>query len=373
MRYLSKALVPILLLSTPLFADKEFKHRVGGQIAVDSAWYFNDDKNQNDQEIRRARLFLKSKLNKVHFFEIEYSFTNDGEFKDLYYGYSPQNSNLTFIFGQSKIPFSIEALTSSKYNTFMERSTLNSLIPDRKVGAKISYNNSKKHLFGYGATIGAFSSSVEDISDNDGEYIISSRLYGARYFDKDSFYHFGFSALYSDNQGKKLKLRARPESHMAKKFLKTKIKGVDSSTIYGAEMVVGLDSLTFESEYLYDSIDSSKQGDYSFSGWYAQIGYFLTGEHKRYSLKEGIFKRVKVDNPASGSNYLKGAIESAFRVSYLDLNDKDERGGESYIYTFALNWYLTNHFRTLLDYSVVDKKESDDKPKELGLRVLYDF
>ena len=79
-------------------------------------------------------------------------------------------------------------------------------------------------------------------------------------------------------------------------------------------------------------------------GAYAQVGYFLTGEHRPYDRKAGTIDRIKPfhgfapwDNDSAAG---RGAWEVAARWSYLDLNDTNIRGGTVSDLTARLNWYL---------------------------------
>ena len=90
-------------------------------------------------------------------------------------------------------------------------------------------------------------------------------------------------------------------------------------------------------------------------GAYAQVGYFLTGEHRPYDRKAGAIDRIipfhnfgpwNNDGGASGM----GAWEIAGRWSYLDLNDKNIRGGTVTDLTAGLNWYLNPFWKMQLNY-----------------------
>lgn len=70
------------------------------------------------------------------------------------------------------------------------------------------------------------------------------------------------------------------------------------------------------------------QGTGFFQGYYAQIGYFLTGEHREYERKAGAFGRVVpyenfyfIKNGRGGNILTKGAWEILYRYNLLDLND----------------------------------------------------
>jgi phosphate-selective porin OprO/OprP len=107
-------------------------------------------------------------------------------------------------------------------------------------------------------------------------------------------------------------------------------------------------------------------------GGYAQVGYFLTGEHRPYDRKLGQIDRVKpfedffrIDTP-HGICTGKGAWELAARLSYIDLNDENINGGDLVDTTLGVNWYLNpyckivgNWVHAFLDHPVGGRSDTD--------------
>lgn len=105
--------------------------------------------------------------------------------------------------------------------------------------------------------------------------------------------------------------------------------------------------------------------DPSFSGWYFQGAWTITGERHPWSSVNGGFNGVRPNSPFSLAKSSWGAWELAARYSVLDLNDHDGgpgapppsggiRGGDQKITTVGLNWYPNNVVRFLLDYQWVN-------------------
>jgi phosphate-selective porin OprO/OprP len=105
--------------------------------------------------------------------------------------------------------------------------------------------------------------------------------------------------------------------------------------------------------------------DPSFSGWYVQGAWTLTGERHPWSSANGGFTGVKPAKPFSLGGRTWGAWELAARYSLLDLNDRAGaagaaaplggiRGGEQTITTVGLNWYPNSVVRFLLDYQWIN-------------------
>jgi len=114
----------------------------------------------------------------------------------------------------------------------------------------------------------------------------------------------------------------------------------------------------------------------TFSGYYAQLSWFLTGEEKPYNTATGSFTAPKVLHPFHfGPDAGWGAFELAGRYSDLDLNShaldstnvitgwtagaqthtfiNTVRGGDQRILTGALNWYPNNFFKLALQYQYI--------------------
>ncbi len=115
----------------------------------------------------------------------------------------------------------------------------------------------------------------------------------------------------------------------------------------------------------------------SFSGWYAQASWILTGEQKPYNQSTGSFTAPKVAHPFGfGPDSGWGAFELAGRFSDLDLNShaldttnvvttwpsgtnrtytfyNTVRGGDQRILTAALNWYPNNFVKFALQYQYI--------------------
>jgi phosphate-selective porin OprO/OprP len=101
------------------------------------------------------------------------------------------------------------------------------------------------------------------------------------------------------------------------------------------------------------------QANVDFWGVYAQVSFFLTGEHRPYEPDYGRFGRVRPKaniDPAEGGF---GAFEVAARYSYLDLDDRNVQGGRLSDVTLGLNWYLFPNARIMLNYIHADLSDRE--------------
>jgi phosphate-selective porin OprO/OprP len=94
--------------------------------------------------------------------------------------------------------------------------------------------------------------------------------------------------------------------------------------------------------------------DPTYNGWYAEAGWFITGETRPYD--EGEWGRVKVKRPVYDGSGGYGAWQIAARYDVLDLSDKAltipncEMCGEQKTWLVALNWYPTDYTRVMFNY-----------------------
>jgi len=254
-----------------------------------------------------------------------------------------------------KEPMSLEAMTSSKYNVFMERSLPNAFSPGRNTGFAAENTVVDERILWQ---VGAFKESNDSGFgfENDGMWNATARLVGVPLYEDggERVVHlgFGYSHQFRGGSDFMLRYRQRPESHLAPYLVDTgAIIPTNDIDLIAPELALVWGPASFQAEYLrafVDGDDSTKNT--TFWGAYAQVGYFLTGEHRNYELGAGTFARVKPRanfNPTRGD---WGAFEIAARYSYLDLNDHFVHGGELWDVTAGINWYLFPNTRITLNY-----------------------
>ncbi len=139
---------------------------IGGRLQTQFQ-YINSSPDNTRLLLRRARLSFSSKLNDLIAINLQMeagkqSFT----LKDAYLAFSPKYFSV-FI-GQKHVPFSREALNSSKYLQMIERARTSEFAPFRQMGIGIhGYAMDKKLEYMAGIYNGAVSSSaVSKLTDN---------------------------------------------------------------------------------------------------------------------------------------------------------------------------------------------------------------
>jgi phosphate-selective porin OprO/OprP len=94
-----------------------------------------------------------------------------------------------------------------------------------------------------------------------------------------------------------------------------------------------------------------------FWGGYAEMSYILTGEHRGYDKRHGMYDRIKVKNnfrwDQCGGLQGTGAWQLAYRYSHLDLDDRGVNGGRMGQHTFGLNWHFNDNAKLQFQYSLI--------------------
>ncbi len=352
--------------------DGRLKMKFGGRLMYDWTWMEGNDiendfagsgtdfENLEDgKEVRRARLYWQGEWNKKIKFKWQYDWADSPVVKDLYLELKalPVVGNLRM--GHFKEPFSLNELTSSKYITFIERASPNLFAPGRNAGFML-------HDAVLGDRVTWAAGLFQDTSDDpgndqyddgqavrDGDEQFTMRVTGLPWYADDGrqMIHAGFAYSYRSRE-QNLRFRQRPEAHLSPRFVNTGRLGmIDHESRLGAELAGVFGPLHFQSEYMTSLVQMSQdlnQDDPSFDGWYVQVGYFLTGEHRPYKKSGGHFDRVKPkSNWDEGGT---GAWEIAGRYSQLDLTDSGINGGVMENYTLGLNWYLNQNVRIMWNY-----------------------
>ena len=356
----------------PLFEDKEagwsFKPR--GRLQYDAA-FIEDPKNQltNDKlsrnlgfnsRVRRIRLGAEGTIPGGFGYKFEMDYANGSVgFGDAIITYAPAGKPFSFAIGNHETFEGLEQITSSRFISFLERAQMNDAFGHtRRIGASISLKN-KTDTLRFGA--GLFTAhSIDGSFDNDGWIAAARGTYSPQF--AGGMLHLGgnlqFRNFQSNNGGTASSSQGAPSTNQlgryrARPFLQTTdVRFVDtgsfaakSDTIMGVELAGIFKSLHFAGEAQWTKVKAYSAGDIeagldafgsggantawvptgdpSFFSWYAEVGYYLTGETRGY--KSGMWDRTKVLNPFSKGGW--GAVQLNARYDYLDLDSKKLKNG----------------------------------------------
>ena len=163
-------------------------------------------------------------------------------------------------------------------------------------------------------------------------------------------------------------------------------------SLWGVEAAGNFRSLYMSGEYYGFGLDRAVTcagcvdlDDPQFSGWYVMASWVLTGERKLYqpvatSSSFATFANPFIPAAFSLSTWNWGVWEVAARYSNLALNWHPGaplttcagafagcvRGGEEKIWTFGVNWYLSNNVRMQVDYMMIGVDRLNDFGQQAG-------
>lgn len=306
----------------------------------------------------------------------------------------------TIRIGQHKVPQGLDMVGSDYYLTFLERSVLSEAFltlfaPGIYVSNTYFDSNVTTHAMFHRVQPLQF---YDGAAFGDGEYAFTTRATWTPVYQNDGacVVHLGASYQWrSANLGRTIaptgtasvildsqqvvRFRARAELRDAVGVVTPTIGGSGARYVdtgfFAAQQVQTIDPefmvtwgpLNFRAEAAFAYVDRARtlsstnvfvpRGSPVFWGGYAQVSYFLTGEHWGYDRRQGVYDRPKVHENVflvrdeNGKTcYGLGAWEVAYRYSYADLNDNGINGGQLSQHTFGLNWYLNDNTRLQFNY-----------------------
>ncbi|MCS3903970.1 phosphate-selective porin OprO/OprP [Methylohalomonas lacus] len=341
-------------------ADGNWEWGIGGRIMADYAIYDNDTDSSgmevpglsDGHELRRARLNMSGKFYDVWGMKLQVDFAGGAEIKDAYIDYSGFE-NFKVKVGNFKEPFSLEELTSSKYITFMQRSTpVNAFAPSRNLGIA-GYTSFADQVTLSG---GVFGDGIESGSGDDGtSYGVTGRVTFSPIHEAGRVVHLGAAVSQRNtNSNNTVRFRDRFETHVSGTRLvdTADLTNTDDVTRYGLEAAGVWDRLSLQGEYIMADVNRDNGfEDADFDGFYLTGSFFLTDDHRPYDFGPGDFDKVSPSTTVGKGGI--GAWEVAARYSSLDLNDGALNGGKQDLLTVGLNWYATKNIRFMANYNQV--------------------
>ncbi len=343
--------IAIALLSIPSInsqtTDKEVTF--GGRIMYDMATWGAEEFDNIGTEFRRVRIYSSGKMYGTVKYKLQLEFAGGKiAFKDVFIELNklPIKGNLRV--GHFKEPLRLEALTSSKYITFMERGLPIAFAPERNTGAMYHTTFGEKlsiqsGVFRNSDAFGNNKSATNNVN-------ITSRITYLAISDGDKLLHLGISNSIRKNSDNDYGFSSRAENHMGSELLSVEFTNqVKDVNIIAGEMAYVNSSLSLQGEVIQTTVNTEiVQGNTPFTheiiSYYGQVSYFLTGENRPYKSSLAGFGRVKPKNNYGENGW--GALEVAARFSAIDMKED----GSLEDFTIGLNWYLNPNTRVMLNY-----------------------
>ena len=365
------------------------------------------DDPQDRFELRRARLGVMGDLNDNMFYRLEgelgeFAGGNNLRYRDVFLGFRHLPYLNTVIIGNHKRPYGLDHLNDSNFNVFMERPFIVESFNEDSRRLGISSNGVSEDLgwnwrFGYWNQVltpsgFGFSRSGYRGDKYQGEF--AARIARTAWYDDSSggrgWAHVGISGSFGAPDGfgapTGARYRTRPESLTLNRWLDTgNIAGANANHLVGLETAFNVGAFNFTGEYMRVNVDrlDGVGEDVAFEGYYGQVSYFLTGEHRPWDRQTGTLGRVIpfenffiVRDCDCNVQRGWGAWEVAARYSFADLTDQDIIGGEGESFTFGLNWYWNPYARMQFNYLTgdIDRGAAGFGDYEaFGVRMMVDF
>ena len=349
--------------------DKSFKLKIGGRLQNDYWFVTNESpglenelegrllRRDDGTEFRRARINMSGTISDMVIFKWSYDFAGAlASFKDAYIGLKDLGPLGTVTVGQQKEPIGLEFAYSSNAATFMERGLPHSLNPERNTGIRFQRTAADEAVYLTGGLYRLTNSQGNSGPLNDGWSAAARASWAPIYEDKGrKLLHLGISG----SRREKLSIYAkgsRPSINGMQPYVLSTVTNVDNVTSAGLEAAANLGPLSFQAEYNLNVIERNSGNRADWSGWYAYVSWFLTGEHRPYRRDKGAFAAV-----TPNTNLTKdggGAWEIAARFSSLDIADENNSttvgGGRLQDITAGLNWYMNYNTRLMFNYVHAD-------------------
>lgn len=368
---------PAPSISSP---DGKFEMNLRGRILVDSSW-ISDDNNTIDTkatEFRAARLGIEGKAWKTVKYKFESDFAdNSVDVKDAYIEWKT-GPGIKLTVGQFKTPNSLDEASSSRHISVMERASFTDAFElARRIGVSVGMGGDD-----WTAKIGAFRGSNGIDEENEGSEYAGRFTYSPKFNDVQTHIGGSFRVRKAGDQSD-FRYRQRPHQHLSPTRFVNTDRIADKDFFYGAELgaIAGPFWAVAEYSALKADTDDAVLDDPTFTGGYAEVGYFLTGETRGYKADKGAWDRPKVNNPVNEGGM--GAWAVTARYDTIDLTEPSYQGGDQDSIIVGVNWYLNRHTRLMLNYNHSSVKNAfnvaangiDGKNKidGFGLRAQVDW
>ncbi len=361
--------------------DKGLSFKIRGRLMYDVG-YVNDpgatpiavsptqDLGFNSR-IRRARLGVEGGLGSGFTYKVEADFANSAvSWADAFLEYKGKGPFSVRV-GHFETFQSLEQITSSRHIMFLERAQMNDAFGHaRRLGAAVGFDQGD-FLF----RAGVFNDTINADLNND-EWLFGARAVWAPKMGANQL-HFGVNYQHREfsNTALNFRYRARPFlTTTGTRFVDTNTYAAKSDDVFGIEAagVFGPFHVAAEAQWVkpstYDTTavfvvgevpgtTNRLSADPSFSSYYAEVGYWFTGETRGY--KKGEWDRTKPLKGFDKGGF--GALGMNLRYDYLDLGDSvlytggagtsTSRGGTQTGYLASLVWQPIDYVRVTAQYA----------------------
>ncbi len=374
--------------------------KLNGMAQMDVGWIGQDDANQailgdiqDGADIRRARLGAKGDFSEKlgYLVELDFAFAQRINVTDVYLDIRDVPWLGTIRIGRWRLPFNMDARTSVKELTFLERSLPFTFAPFRQIGAGFQ-GITVDETTTWAASVFRFPTDEfgGNVGDNGGYSTVGRITHaiplGPR--ERGSALHVGGAYSLIDPANDRVRYATSPEIGIGETgggvpvgvpssipaFVDTGILDVNLVNLFDVELAMTAGPWHVQSELVYALVDQTSGVNLAFPAVYAQVGYVLTGETRPYNWKNAVLGRIVPTRSLGDGGW--GAWEIAVRGSTIDLSDRDVDGGVLTDITAGLNWYLSANAKIQFNYihaSLERPSSVDSNANIVALRTQVDF
>lgn len=348
-------------------ADRMFSISLSGRIHVD-AYAFDRDRVEvaGGTDLRRARLTVQGRAGSWEY-KIDHDFAaarpKDGV-RDVYVARKIAAGMLTI--GHFKPYRSMEELTSSNEITMMERpfASASGLYRGRQYQYGIGFLSGNDS---YTAGVSVFNLRGAAGSANDGVGV-AARLSLVPIRSEQGLLHLGASLSHENAASDTPNLSARAtyagRGGPSQSIATTGVGSGKSVESAGLELAGTHGPLYLQSEYLRARFGQASGVAQDVDAWYVMGSWMLTGEHKPYKARTGVFGSPR---PAATG----GAWELTARYDRIANRSLAEHGVRAAI--IGVNWYVNRHVRAMFNYTRGSNDVTGDRTNQYALRAQVIF
>lgn len=337
-----------------------FTIRVGLGFLYEAAAY---DQNENskqqfslepDSKVRDFRLLLKGRLK----FDRKVTWTcgimYDGPTNEWLFRETgimvavPEIRGHLFV-GRTKEGFSLNKVMTGYAGWTMERATMSdATVPILGDGVKwLGFVPEWKILWNIGYYLDSINAR-QSFSTYDNQFVARIAWLPLLSETDRTLLHIGMNGRSGAVDDDELQIRSRPEAFPAPYFVDTGKFTAYTTRMLGWEAYYRPGPWLIGTEYWMQDVNSPDGGDPLFHGGDVAAAWIITGETRAYNTVGGYFKAVSPAKTVFDGG--PGAWEAVLRLSYIDLDSGNIRGGKFWRLTPMLNWHLSDNVRLEFAY-----------------------
>jgi len=344
-------------------------------------------------DVRRARLGAKFRFLDYYSGEVVANLAgSEGADLDVAYLNVAWWEPVQFRFGQFKMPFSLEQLTSSNNIDFVERSFVDAYIPAKEIGAMVHGAPFKGTTYGLALSTGRGINSAENdvrvddvdiigrVTANFAEIMGNQNMVmhvGAAFSDGDISKGDG-NAAFGGNRRTEARGATFFTAPVVSSLFTTSDASIDRTRV-GLESALAYGPFKLQGQWVQTGFDfetAADDYDADVKAWYAEALWTITGESWADRYKGGAFGGIKPKTNFDPRTFTGGAWEVGVRYSSLDAGDFNTPGlsagagldpqittgasryAEADAWTMGLKFIPNPHVRFMLDYVDTDFEEN---------------